>query len=518
VGSGVTTPDDDLTARLEAVASLSEDYDALMADLKDATTVDAITATLLSYKVPPAGLQRAVIREKIVAEIKGTDGLKSPAKIVDGWIYEAKATGEDDDDLQGSTFKPTPVEPWEYPVVLAEVLDEARAIFDAYVHVGAASLDTLALWTVYTHVYDAFDVSPILDLTSPTMRCGKTSALNIVKALASKPLAASNISTAAVFRVVEAWHPTLAVDEADTFLSMDESLRGILNGGHTRDSAFVVRVEGDGLVPRIFKTFCPKAIAAIGSLPPTVEDRSVKIALTRKPTSVVKMDANSVQGVKESCDATRSKIARAADDYLAEIESVEVERPAGLNDRAWNNWLPLLTVAKAAGEEWFKRAVEAAVTLSSGEDDVDDSLLALRHVHDALSGSSHDGRLSTEDLLYVLAARDDGPWASMWARELHADMTRRDIRGPSAALAKLLKPFGIKPKQLWIEDRNQRGYDLAWFEDDTVAPFLTDTDADSSGEDARDARDARSESSSGAASSVSSVPSVSEQADGGADW
>jgi hypothetical protein len=32
------------------------------------------------------------------------------------------------------------------------------------------------------------------------------------------------------------------------------------------------------------------------------------------------------------------------------------------------------------------------------------------------------------------------------------------VKGPSAKLAKLLKPFGIKPKQLWIGEQNVRGY------------------------------------------------------------
>jgi Protein of unknown function (DUF3631) len=510
VGSVVT---DDLAARLEAVADLSSDYDTLLADLKDAATVDAVTATLVSYKVPPAGLQRAALREKIIAEIAGTDGLKSPAKIVDGWIFEAKATGEGNDDLQGSTWTPDKIEPWEHPVELADVLDEARAIFDAYIHVGSASLDALALWTFWTHVYDAFNVAPILDLTSPAMRCGKTSALNVIDALGSRTLLASNVSSASVYRIIDSKTPTLLVDEADSFLDIKEELRGILNSGHTRRAAFVLRVEGDALEPRRFGTYAPKAVAAIGSLPSTLADRSIRIALTRKPTSVHKADAYDDDALRLACDPTRSRIARAADDYLAEIESVEVARPAGLNDRQWNNWKPLLAIASVAGEDWFNRAVEAAVTLSSGEDEADDSLLALRHVYEALK-TEPGGRLKTETILGILVSRDDGPWASMWARDLNVDRDRRDIRGPSAALAKLLRPFEVRPKQLKIDGMKERGYDLVWFESEKVAPFLADTLQ----KDGTSGTDGTSESHSEA--EVPSVPEVptSEQADGGADW
>jgi putative DNA primase/helicase len=255
---------------------------------------------------------------------------------------------------------------------------------------------------------------------------------------------------------------------------MSEELRGILNSGHTRRAAFVIRCDGESLEPRMFRTFAPKAVAAIGSLPSTLEDRSLKIALTRKPVTVIKADAYDEDEIRLTCNPTRSKIARAADDYLAQIEDADPERPAGLNDRQWNNWKPLFAIASVAGGDWFKRAVEAAVTLSSGESEPDENLLALRHVYEVLK-TEPEGRLSTEAILGALVSRDDGPWAEKWARDLHADQTRRDIRGPSAALAKLLKLFGIKPKQVWIDGHNQRGYDLGWFEVEAVAPFLADT-------------------------------------------
>ena len=43
------------------------------------------------------------------------------------------------------------------------------------------------------------------------------------------------------FRVIQETRPTLLIDEADTFLQGNDELRGILNAGYTRDTAFVVR-------------------------------------------------------------------------------------------------------------------------------------------------------------------------------------------------------------------------------------------------------------------------------------
>jgi hypothetical protein len=66
--------------------------------------------------------------------------------------------------------------------------------------------------------------------------------LSVLSRLANRPVAAANISPSAFFRVIEEMRPTLLIDEADTFLRGNDELRGILNAGYTRDTAYVVRV------------------------------------------------------------------------------------------------------------------------------------------------------------------------------------------------------------------------------------------------------------------------------------
>jgi len=124
----------------------------------------------------------------------------------------------------------------------------------------------MTLWCCTTWFEPAVQVAPILNIDSPEMRCGKSTALAIVGKLARRALLAANISPAAVFRTIEKFTPTLIIDEADAFLGHNEELRGLLNSGHTRDSAFVVRtvpVEND-YEPRQFSTWGFKAIAGIG--------------------------------------------------------------------------------------------------------------------------------------------------------------------------------------------------------------------------------------------------------------
>src|SRR5262249_49401123 len=156
----------------------------------------------------------------------------------------------------------------------------------------------------------------------------------------------------------------------------------------------------DSNEPRLFSTWAPKLVAAIGRLPDTIEDRSIRVVLARKPTSVKKRDAFDPDLVRRDCEAVRRQLARFVLDNLDEIATATPERPDGLHDRAWNNWRPLLAIAKVAGGDWLERAESAALELSGEVDDGDDEdvgTLALQHVWEVLEPA---GRLATADILY----------------------------------------------------------------------------------------------------------------------
>lgn len=81
---------------------------------------------------------------------------------------------------------------------------------------------------------------------------------------------------------IELWKPTMIIDEADTFIRDSDELRGIINSGHTRPTAYVIRTTEEDHTPKRFSTWGAKAIAIIGSLPDTLHDRSIVIQLRRK--------------------------------------------------------------------------------------------------------------------------------------------------------------------------------------------------------------------------------------------
>jgi hypothetical protein len=135
---------------------------------------------------------------------------------------------------------------WDTPVNGSELAEEIKLILEKYLALPDHTPTTITLWTLFSYVYDEFDCCPILAVVSPEKRCGKTSLLSILTSVCRKPLAGSNITPAATFRAIEKWHPTLIVDEADTFIKQNEELRGILNSGHTRATAYVTRAVQKG--------------------------------------------------------------------------------------------------------------------------------------------------------------------------------------------------------------------------------------------------------------------------------
>ena len=280
--------------------------------------------------------------------------------VLDKVIRHAQAQAEE----EGTALPHWSVVPWSDDVPGAELLDNIQAVFERYIVLPAGAAEALALWTLHAWTMDSGDTSPFMVLSSPTKRCGKTSVLILLTYLTPRSELASNISPSALFRYIEDVRPTLLIDEADSFAKDNEELRGILNSGHTKAAAHVIRnVEVNGEhKPRRFSTWAPKAIASIRALADTLEDRSIVISLQRKPKAA-KVERLRKRDSDEFA-ILRRKAARWAEANLAQLEDPDPNVPETLNDRAADNWRPLLAIADLAGADWPRRARESACILS----------------------------------------------------------------------------------------------------------------------------------------------------------
>lgn len=224
----------------------------------------------------------------------------------------------------------------------------------------------------------------------------------------------------------------------------------------------VIRLVGDDHEPRGFSTFCPTAIAAIGNLPGTIEDRAIKITMRRRLQSetIDRFRSDRVDHLRELA----RKAARWTADHEHALRAADPEMPEALHDRARDNWRGPLAIADLVGGEWPQTARAAALTLSAQGSDQDDQSRGVMLLMDIQrvfrdrekSGGKDAQRVSSTDLALSLAAMVDRPWAT-WSRGKAIT---------PAGVARVLKTFGIVPNTIKLADRSQpNGYKESQFVD-----------------------------------------------------
>lgn len=351
-------------------------------------------------------------------------------------------------------------EPWPEPVDGAALLDELVetigghvVMLDHFSHAGA-------LWSLHTHLIDKLSITPRLAIYSPTKRCGKTTLLDVLGHLVRRPKMAADISPSAIFRVVEAHRPTLLIDEGDTFLPGNDDMRRLLNSGYQRNGTVIRNVgESSNYEPREFSTYAPCAIASIGRLHATVQDRSVRIDLKPKKASEkikpFRFDRT------EHLDILARKAARWAADNDEGIRNAEPEMPDGVFNREADNWMPLLAIADLAGGEWPKRAREALMK-NRGDEGEDGSRLELLlgDIRDVFINRSII-RISSAELIENLVEIVPRPWAEYGKSGKPITQNK---------LARLLKPLAIPPTHGLVilmdgSEANVRRYELWQFKE-----------------------------------------------------
>ena len=205
------------------------------------------------------------------------------------------------------------------------------------------------------------------------------------------------------------------IDEAETFITHESNeLRGILNSGHTRQTAFVMRCVGDDHEPTQFSTWCPKVFALIGRLPPTLEDRSIILPMRRKlpHETVLAFEAKSR---KAELLVVRRKCVRWANDNRDAVRAASNERLEGLHDRAADNWRPLLGIANVLGEKWPEKTRAAALALAAlqPQDGADFEIMILEDLKALFT--AHGDRLASSFICNQLDDMEERPWPE-WKR------------------------------------------------------------------------------------------------------
>lgn len=336
------------------------------------------------------------------------------------------------------------------------VLGELVAYVRRYVIVNDEQADAVALWVTHTHALAAAEVTPYLHVASPEKQSGKTLLLEVLRLLAAKPWKTSRCSVAALVRKAGT-EPTLLLDEADKSFERESeftsALHQILNDGFQRGGTATMCV-GPSLEVKEFPVFCPKAIAGIGSLPDTIEDRSIPIAMMRMARHET-VDRFRQRDARELAAPVKESAGLWAALHIDELRGARPDLPEELSARAQDVWEPLLAIADLAGGEWPQRARKAAVVLMTRNQDASQGVRLLDDIQTIFTEHGDPDRLTTATLLSDLNEREEWTWGTID----HG----RSLNGHR--LAALLKPFGVGPTRWREGDVVTRGYHRSDFFD-----------------------------------------------------
>ncbi|MFJ7077662.1 DUF3631 domain-containing protein [Streptomyces sp. NPDC098781] len=322
----------------------------------------------------------------------------------------------------------------------AQILAALRAQLRRYVAMPSEEAVTaVALWIAATHLQRAWQHAPRLAIVAPEKRCGKSRLLDIVTETVHNRLITVNASAAAIFRSIDGDDPpTLLVDEADTLFSSpraaekNEEVRGLINAGHQRGWP-TLRVSGPEHQVQEFPTFAMAALAGIGDLPDTIQDRAVVIRMRRRAAGE-KVASFRTGRDTPALNAIRDRLHAWLQPLYA--QAMEMEPPMPVEDRAADTWEPLVIIADLAGGDWPALARTACRTMTDYEAGQDEEaglrtrlLVGIRR---AFATVGDPTVLSTKHLLESLSADREAPWAEYGANGL----TPRGLH-------LLLKPYGI---------------------------------------------------------------------------
>lgn len=325
-----------------------------------------------------------------------------------------------------------------------------------YVVLPETSLLVLATWTVASYLIEVYDRFPHVAITSPEKRCGKSLLLELLSQVVLKPHLTTNISPAAIYRLVEQERPTLLMDESQSLSrrgsEASEVIRELLNAGISKH-AKVIRCGGEGRDQvEHFSVYSPKIFAMIGAPDAVLSDRSLPVPLKRKTKDDV-VERYRSRVVEEEANKLRTEIEEWTMANCEQVEKVyDSLEPFDIeNDRMADLLLPLQAVLSVAGGgRPLNLLRKYAIELDERDREQEAQspgvrlLLACREI---FVGHSF---ISTDNLILKLCQRLEEPW-QRWNNR--GNITRE-------AVANLLRPYKIKSQR--NKEHTTRGY----FKDD----------------------------------------------------
>ena len=311
--------------------------------------------------------------------------------------------------------------------------------------------DSALVWTMYsffTYLTKSFYHAPILNLTSPVKRCGKSTLLKMCQHLFFDPTLVKGITKASL-ELIASSKGTPLIDEFDEVQRNSPGVIGVLNGG-IEEGAKVTLIGKDGSI-RTRETFGAKVLAGIGGLPPTLHDRAVLVRMRRKHESEILTKPHEL---KDTLAYLKREISQWCEANSALIEATKVDPLEVNNDRFRDNYEPLLKIASCISKELEDKVRAAAVSLVTSQ--FEEDIGGERLLADIKAGfeARNKKEVGTSELISWLCSHEDSVWRKY----------KNNTMLTPVDLAKSLATFAIRPIRI-RSGTQMRGYKREQFDD-----------------------------------------------------
>ena len=360
----------------------------------------------------------------------------------------------------------------------ADLIDSLVTWLTGFISMPREYAIVCAVYAVHSFVYKRFDSVPYLSLTSAEPQSGKTTILRTLCALADNGQFSTDPTKSTLFNMIDEAveqdrNITLGWDECEKAARESDDRREVINSGYQADGSVprLNRAWKPGIedgTPRIIRqsTYCPKILAGIGSLAPTIKDRSIVLLMRhgkaerRYSPSVVKGEAVAYR------EKIQTTIRMMFPPNGAMLPLVTCE---WLDGREAELWEPLFTTAKIIGLNadqmtLFRRACDLLIEMKHS-DNMRRYTLARKAEDKTLTAQGFEplGKVALRDMLTAFGS-DTKLWTVDLLKRMNASEQWREYRGKGLNdqyLSDLIGTFGITPKQIKIKGKNQRGYLMA---------------------------------------------------------
>jgi hypothetical protein len=413
------------------------------------------------------------------------------------------------------------ITPHPEPVNLAGLLTHIEAVIKKHVILSDHAAAALAVWVLHTWTFELRDIVAYVAIESPEKRCGKTTLLSVLAAMAHKSLIASNVTVGALFRAIDTCRPTLFIDEADTFLAGNGIMRGIINSGNTWRTAYVLRLsksKQSGQAPRRYveNVECRQAehygpVTEIDSLAPIGGEgrgEGAAVAVQTNTTSHLRdipQPSTRNSQLPESADSGLKKYSCWCPKVIAMIGQV----PDTIADRSIVVKMSRKIVTETCAPLAELNTAEIKAKCARFALDARNSIAQSAKIHGdglndraadtfdplyviaRLAGAEWEQKLHTAALALNVAAQSDSSGAELlldilsifvlsgsekiFSRVLASTLREGGCGLRSLALkysafnehriAQILRPYGIKPSTIRIGKEVNKGYDVTDFKE-----------------------------------------------------